>query len=202
MAGAMVQLTRKHPHFRYHYGIHETGEFFYSCREICAELRLTFEQLHYHIRRIIPWNGLHLMRFLRTPRCFDCGVSLTPDNRVKGNLYQCRGCRSKSRRIEHRKEVRSGLSTLRARNLKRQYGLTEAEYAGLLDRQGGVCAICKQPETWVKCARLMPLAVDHNHETGQIRGLLCHRCNSMLGYARDNLDTLLSGVDYLKKGGY
>ena len=60
------------------------------------------------------------------------------------------------------------------------------------DAQGGLCAICgrKQPEKW--------LAVDHDHETGVIRGLLCSRCNSGLGQFKDNPDRLRLAADYLE----
>lgn len=64
----------------------------------------------------------------------------------------------------------------RRKNLK-QYGLTLEDYDVLLAEQNGVCAICKK-----KCATGKRLAVDHCHQTGAIRGLLCYRCNSHLGW--------------------
>lgn len=58
-----------------------------------------------------------------------------------------------------------------ARKLMIRYGLTTAQYDQMLDRQDGRCAICRrQPRT-------KRLAVDHDHETGHVRGLLCDRCN-------------------------
>lgn len=72
----------------------------------------------------------------------------------------------------------SGLSIpemLRAHAL-RQYGLTPDQYDALFTQQGGVCAICKaEPKT-------KKLAVDHDHDTGEVRGLLCPRCNSTLEF--------------------
>lgn len=53
-------------------------------------------------------------------------------------------------------------------------GVTDAEYAAMLERQGGGCAICG---TTPKTRRLN---VDHDHKTGAVRGLLCHRCNRAL----------------------
>lgn len=55
--------------------------------------------------------------------------------------------------------------------LARRFGLNPGEYENLLEAQGGVCAICKQPP------RRNYLSVDHDHSTGRIRGLLCVRCN-------------------------
>ena len=66
---------------------------------------------------------------------------------------------------------------LRARkhNLQSQYRLSLEQYDALLTTQGGVCAICLQPPP--RTQKTSVLEVDHNHETGEIRGLLCHVCN-------------------------
>lgn len=63
----------------------------------------------------------------------------------------------------------------------------------LADRQGGKCDICGISKKEDR------LHVDHDHATGRIRGLLCHRCNSMLGLARDDTTILANGVKYLEK---
>lgn len=76
--------------------------------------------------------------------------------------------------------------------LKRIYGLTVEEYNQMFVDQNGVCAICKKSP--VNNRRL---CVDHNHETGKIRGLLCDNCNLMLGNADDNINTLTNAIDYL-----
>lgn len=62
----------------------------------------------------------------------------------------------------------------------------------------GFCDICGKPE---KSKRFL-LSVDHNHETGKIRGLLCGHCNKALGGFNDNIDTLKSAIKYLKKDMY
>jgi hypothetical protein len=64
----------------------------------------------------------------------------------------------------------------RAVKLKRRFGLTVEVYDALLAAQDGVCAICKQPQPGGH-----RLAVDHDHTTGQLRGLLCSKCNRALG---------------------
>jgi hypothetical protein len=74
-------------------------------------------------------------------------------------------------------------------HLTRRYGIGEAEVEELLAEQGGVCAICGADN---------PEHVDHDHETGHIRGLLCFNCNGGLGQFRDNVDYLTSAITYLK----
>jgi len=68
----------------------------------------------------------------------------------------------------------------RARNLA-QFGLTIEDYDAMHEAQGGVCAICKQPETSSRNGKVYRLAVDHDHNTGEVRGLLCFKCNSAMG---------------------
>lgn len=70
----------------------------------------------------------------------------------------------------------------RRSNYKSRYKITLEEYDELLEKQGGLCAICSQPESLTKDGKLHKMAVDHNHETMQVRGLLCMNCNTRLGY--------------------
>ena len=67
------------------------------------------------------------------------------------------------------------------RHLIRKYGITIEQYNEMHDRQQGLCAICKQPESKVDKGTKYKLAVDHNHTTGQVRELLCMYCNNVLG---------------------
>jgi hypothetical protein len=78
--------------------------------------------------------------------------------------------------------------------LKRRYGITIAEYDRMFAEQGGVCAICGQrrPEE-------RTLHVDHDHETGVIRGLLCFRCNNALGDFREEYELFQRAADYLDR---
>jgi hypothetical protein len=81
---------------------------------------------------------------------------------------------------------------------KRQYLLDAKGYADLFRKQNGLCAICGRPERFVlKDGGLRALSVDHNHETGQIRGLLCHACNVALGLLQDDPEVLSRAVTYL-----
>jgi len=88
----------------------------------------------------------------------------------------------------------------RCAKLRRNYGITLAEYDEMLEAQGGRCKI-------EACRTDVPgghgrFHVDHNHETGKIRGLLCHRCNIGLGHFRDSPHLLQSARDYLLTEGY
>lgn len=77
-----------------------------------------------------------------------------------------------------------------------------AEYAALLTKQDGRCAICHQQETVKRQGRLLPLCTDHDHGPGKkVRGLLCNACNKMLGYSRDKPSILYAAVAYLIQHG-
>lgn len=90
----------------------------------------------------------------------------------------------------------------RTNRLRRQ-GWTDAEYEQAYQDQGGLCAICGQPETRlnVRGSGLAPLSADHNHLTGVRRGLLCGRCNLMLGNVNEDVDLLQAMIDYLRYHG-
>lgn len=77
--------------------------------------------------------------------------------------------------------------------LWRAFGLTMENYFGMLEGQQGVCAICKQPPKEGTF-----LAVDHNHQTGKIRGLLCWRCNSSMGKFNDDARLIRRAAEYLE----
>lgn len=79
--------------------------------------------------------------------------------------------------------------------LRSKYGITLEDYGRLLINQGGGCAICHRSDAGVSDGRR--LHVDHDHQTGRVRGLLCHSCNSLLGHARDQQDILRGAVRYL-----
>ena len=77
--------------------------------------------------------------------------------------------------------------------LKRTFGISLTQYDSMLIAQNGRCAICLDKVTPAKA-----LSVDHNHETGKVRQLLCHLCNVMLGSARESEDILMRAISYLR----
>jgi len=85
-------------------------------------------------------------------------------------------------------------------SLKRYYGMDHSDYMAMFLRQEGKCAICREPEKEKdRHGNIRVLAVDHCHDSGKVRELLCYACNSMLGQARDKIETLEAGISYLKK---
>lgn len=80
-----------------------------------------------------------------------------------------------------------------------RYNLTTEEYSKLFQLQNGVCAICGLPETVIYKGKVRKLAVDHDHVNNKIRGLLCMKCNSLLGYSLENIKILLSAASYLRR---
>lgn len=82
--------------------------------------------------------------------------------------------------------------------LQREYGITVLQYHDLFEKQGGGCAICQSPDPRHASGRMV---VDHDHNGGGIRGLLCGWCNSALGYLKDDPELAHRAIEYLKKGG-
>jgi hypothetical protein len=85
--------------------------------------------------------------------------------------------------------------------IKHKYGITAEDYLNILETQGNVCAICKNKETAIDkhSKRVKNLAVDHNHKTGKVRGLLCSACNRGIGYFKEDKRSLYEAIEYLKK---
>jgi len=82
----------------------------------------------------------------------------------------------------------------RKSNLKKLYGITRRQYDAILLAQGGGCGICGSPPSPTK-----DFGVDHDHKTGEVRGLLCDKHNLGLGLFDDSPDRLLDAIAYLKK---
>jgi hypothetical protein len=75
--------------------------------------------------------------------------------------------------------------------VKRKFGMTRERFAEMLANQDGLCAICRGDN---KARRLH---IDHDHTTGEIRGLLCNNCNLLLGHALDSAERLTAAIAYL-----
>jgi hypothetical protein len=83
--------------------------------------------------------------------------------------------------------------------VKRNYGLSLEEYYNLVHQQENRCAICGESETrWNRARKLRRLSVDHDHITGQVRGLLCHGCNMLIGFSYESMERLKWAIDYLR----
>lgn len=103
-----------------------------------------------------------------------------------GVATYCKPCHN-ARTVETKQRLYGGS---REYHLKRRYGIGQAEVDVMLAAQGGVCAVCDKPD---------PEHVDHDHNTGKVRGLLCFNCNQALGNVRDDIAILGKLQDYLIK---
>lgn len=90
--------------------------------------------------------------------------------------------------------------------LRRAFGLSLSEYSAIVVKQNGVCAICMEPENRFykggparQTPKKLPLAVDHDHNTGHVRGLLCADCNQALGLFEDRAQLLRAAARYLEE---
>lgn len=102
--------------------------------------------------------------------------------KADGFYGQCKECRSLALRRSRRKAA---------------YGIDDEQYAVLMRRQQRACGICRQPHDE------RPLVVDHCHNSGEVRGLLCANCNNGLGHFRDRSDYLIGAIGYLaRSSGY
>jgi hypothetical protein len=102
---------------------------------------------------------------------------------------------------EYKKKYRSKPDyphVVRCERLKRNYGITHEQYEKLLENQEGRCAICRTTEPGGN-RHSSHFHVDHDHQTGEIRGLLCCECNRGLGILGDNLENLERVISYLTR---
>lgn len=84
---------------------------------------------------------------------------------------------------------------------KTRYGITWDEYLDMAEKQGGLCAICDKPESAKGShGQVKNLAVDHDHITGMVRGLLCNNCNRAIGLLGDDPIRIAKAVAYLQDG--
>lgn len=118
--------------------------------------------------------------------CKDCKGQVT---------YRCTECErerwtKQNQQVENKQRQRKW-------HLQKNYGLTTEAYNTMVAGQNGVCAICgTKPNTKGNNGKI--LLVDHNHKTGEVRGLLCHRCNKLLSDAQDSPAILEAGAEYLR----
>jgi hypothetical protein len=134
--------------------------------------------------------------------CKDCGDTkdegdFTWINSTTRTPYMCNSCKSCKAAYarKYRKTPAGQKSRVDSVRLRR-YGMGKGEYERRLIEQGNACFICLKP-----CKSGKRLAVDHNHITGKVRGLLCYSCNTGLGHflADNGPETLLRAVAYIQR---
>ena len=157
---------------------------------------------------------------MKTKECNTCGRHLESGLFYKhkrgrfGVRGSCKECESKKDRITYnRKDVKAKRMKYQhsekfsrkahGYRLKEKYTITLNEYDEMYEKQNGVCAICGKPEkrrnAW---GHILRLAVDHCHDTGKIRGLLCCNCNMGIGNLQHDVQVLAKAIIYLKKEFY
>lgn len=118
------------------------------------------------------------------PSCKDCGSTTRRLNKVGERTLLCVTC------IRERKKRTSAAA--HAARIQTTYGITDKDYQAIYELQEGLCAICRRATGATR-----RLSVDHNHATGEVRGLLCRPCNNMLGHVRDDYHTFYLAIMYL-----
>ena len=141
-------------------------------------------------------------------RCWSCKTEQPVDNFHKGS-DRCKPCakiyaakyraanREKARassKASYNKNKDAHLKKVKERHFERKYGLTKFEYELLFVQQNHACAICGK----LSGEGFEKLVVDHDHVSGNVRGLLCRLCNTSLGGFRDNKDLLKQAITYLE----
>jgi hypothetical protein len=129
--------------------------------------------------------------------CTKCSIAQPPEefyaSRTTGKRRrQCRTCvKAYVTAWQQRNRDRHSVY-VRKTKLRAEYGLTLDQHAALFAAQNGLCAICgSEPH------ETQGLAVDHCHQTGDVRGLLCHKCNRGIGYFKDSPERLRAAAEYL-----
>jgi hypothetical protein len=135
------------------------------------------KQASAHVRKRLAASQRTLST--QTRICTECGETFTPDH---GPQKFC------SARCYDRRKRRQTYNT---RQTSRGKTVSQAKFAALIVIHGDQCMICGNDNGKHR------LAVDHDHRTGQIRGLLCHRCNTGLGLFRDDPELLVTAAGYL-----
>lgn len=152
------------------------------------------------MKRLDRENSKQDVRDYMMKTCKKCGEikSLEFFTKEKKCLDGVRPICLKCYRVTKTTYRRKNKSIIKNANLKYYYGITFEYYEFMLNKQQGKCAICQNfPKSLTKNGKLKDLAVDHDHKTGKVRGLLCTSCNRGLGNFYDNKDLLIKAIEYI-----
>lgn len=135
-----------------------------------------------------------------TKPCAECATPFVPRRQGPKQKYCSSRCRARvmnrsaKKKLWKEKNVERLASYSRRHHLQKTFGLSVEDYDAKLAEQGGVCAICGTDDTspwdW--------FCIDHDHDTGQVRGLLCRACNTCIGQALDDPERLRSAAAYIE----
>ena len=110
-----------------------------------------------------------------------------------------RAIESNRRKVKRYQSTPHGKLKSQDRRYRKTYNISLEVYQALLESQNGLCAICEKSESILINSKARNLAVDHDHKTGKIRGLLCIGCNQALALAKEDINTLGKMIAYIKK---
>lgn len=116
-------------------------------------------------------------------------------HRAGGYLTQCKSCVLEKNRVRH--ATPKNKQKIWENKLQYRYGITKADYDYLFEKQNGCCAICGTNNPSSKSKKHKYFSVDHCHQTGKVRGLLCATCNSAIGLLGDCPETIAKASLYL-----
>ena len=121
-------------------------------------------------------------------RCYKCGRIL-PIGEFQRNRRTKDGLQARCRHCGRTYEQNFMTPERKRAKILRRHGITPSEYDRLFLNQQGLCAACGNKETRINplTGNPIPLSVDHDHETGRIRALLCHGCNAALGHLKEDV---------------
>lgn len=134
-------------------------------------------------------------------RCIDCNIEKEDSSfnlrNKKSKLRQsrCKDCESKNAKIRYLANREKRIANQRKVNIFNKYGITEEKYNSMFEAQNGKCAICGSKEIKRKGAKYFN--IDHCHKNNNVRGLLCHNCNIVLGKIDDSKEWLKKALIYL-----
>lgn len=110
----------------------------------------------------------------------------------------------KQRLLDWERDNPEKVAMMQLKSRLKKYGIDVETYKNMLDFQGGVCALCKNPEVEIiskKYPYPRSLCVDHDHNTGKVRALLCQKCNQGIGAFKDDPMLLCVAAEYLQYHG-
>lgn len=139
-------------------------------------------------------------------KCYKCGITKdwkefyinqSSKTGLSGMCKECSDLKRNERREKYLLYLKNKRTVEKNKHsyLLRSYNLTVEEYNKLYEIQEGRCLICSKHQSELDKS----LCVDHNHQTGEIRGLLCSNCNSALGFLKDNIESVKKALEYLIK---
>ena len=147
----------------------------------------------------LVWYTYHMKTCIECKQDFDLDGFYRNRSRPDGRSQRCKSCdRAWQSRAYYKKQKADPGAHAQQRyyeNIKHRYGMTSEQYEAMLKRQNGQCAVCPATQADSKKTRLH---VDHDHQTGKVRGLLCTHCNQAIGCAKDSPDRLRELADYLE----